>query len=213
MERNYPTESGGRIIPKNNDLQKRPTLISAISGALAAFIMGLILSYILLQVGVSAMMSSSSNNPLGSLGAGLAKGVISSYSFQLSGIIYYFAHGISLGAGALGSSKSMNIFMVMEQGRTSAPWLLLLLPFIALFSGGYISAKMAGVRGMNLGFKAGAYVALPYIVIMVLASSMFSVEVFIASINIDIPTTIFFSLVEGAIFGGIGGAYRGIKGG
>lgn len=213
LERDYPPESIGRITHTDNDFQKRPTLISAISGALAAFIMGLILSFILLQIGVIAMMSSSSNNPLGSLGAGLAKEVISSSSLQITGIIYYLAHGISLGAGALGSSRSMNIFMVMEQGRTSAPWLLFLLPFLALFSGGYISAKIAGVRGMNLGFKSGAYVALPYIVIMVLASSMFSLNIILASINIDIPTTIFFSLVEGIIFGGIGGAYKGIRGG
>ena len=211
-DRNYAPESGGRIIPKDNAFQKRPTLISAIFGALAAFIVGLILSYILLQVGVSAMMSSNSDDILGSLGAGLAKEIISQYYFQLSGIIYYLAHGISIGAGGLGQSESINIFMAMEESRTSEPWLLFLLPFLALFSGGYISAKIAGVRGKNLGFKSGAYVALPYTVIMVLASSMFSLNVIIASINIDIPTTIFFSLVEGAIFGGIGGAYKGIRG-
>lgn len=212
LERNYPAESGGRIISKDNDLQKRPTLISAIFGALAAFIVGLILSYILLQIGIIAMMSSSNNNPLAGLGAGLAKGVIDSSSFQITGMIYYFAHGISLGTGGLGSSQSMNIFMAMQQGRTSLPWLLFLLPFIALFIGGYTSAKIAGVRGMNSGFKSGAYVALPYLVIMVLASSMFSLNIILASINIDIPTTIFFSLILGVIFGGIGGAYKGIKG-
>jgi|GEM_PF-2871946 len=212
MERNYPMESRGRTTSADNDAQKRPTMISAISGALAAFIMGMILSYILLQVGVAAMMSSSGNNPLAGLGAGLAKGVIDSNSFQITGMIYYFAHGISLGAGALGSSKSMNIFMAMEQNGTSMPWLLFLLPFIALFIGGYTSAKIAGVKGMNSGFKSGAYVALPYLVIMVLASSMFSLNIILASINIDIPTTIFYSLILGAIFGGIGGAYKGIKG-
>lgn len=212
LERNYPQESIGRKTHTDNDFQKKPTLISAISGALAAFIVGMILSYILLQIGIIAMMSSSGNNPLAGLGAGLAKGVIDSSSFQITGMIYYFAHGISLGAGAMGSSQSINIFTAMQQGRTSLPWLLFLLPFIALFIGGYTSAKIAGVRGMNSGFKSGAYVALPYLVIMVLASSMFSLNIILASINIDIPTTIFFSLILGVIFGGIGGAYKGIKG-
>lgn len=212
LERNYPPESIGRITHMDTDFQKKPTLISAISGALAAFIVGMTLSYILLQVGVGAMMSSSGNNPLAGLGAGLAKGVIDSSSFQITGMIYYFAHGISLGAGAMGSSQSINIFTAMQQGRTSLPWLLFLLPFIALFIGGYTSAKIAGVGGVNSGFKSGAYVALPYLVIMVLASSMFSLNIILASINIDIPTTIFFSLILGVIFGGIGGAYKGIKG-
>lgn len=185
-------------------------IVPAIFGALTAFISGLILSYIFLLILLSSVPQNS-GNIFEDLGSGLAKNLVDSYSFQITGIIYYMAHGISLQASGFGRSESTNIFTI-EQGVNEPPYiLLLLLPFIALAIGGFISSKMAKSSGKSEGFKSGMIIAIPYTILMIIASSMFSINIILANISFEAGSIIFLSLIEGVIFGGIGGAILGSR--
>ncbi|AKB49691.1 hypothetical protein MSBRW_0438 [Methanosarcina barkeri str. Wiesmoor] len=197
-----------------NEDQIRNKLIFTIGGALTAFMVGIILSYITFTIGENMIVSSfSKGGALGSLGGSFAKGILNNYSLQLIGMIYYLSHGISINISSMGYSESVNIFSLMNYPESANATLLLLVPLISLLIGGYISAK--DTNELVSGIRAGAYVTLPYTLIMVLVSSIFSLNFSpfdYASIDVgpDIISTIFFSLITGVLYGGIGGAFRGL---
>jgi hypothetical protein len=199
-----------------NEDQIRNKLIFTIGGALTAFMVGIILSYITFTIGENTIVSSfSKGGALGSLGGSLAKGILNNYSLQLIGMIYYLSHGISINISSMGYSKSVNIFSLMNYPESANAMLLSLVPLISLLIGGYISAK--DTNELVSGIRAGAYVTLPYTLIMVLVSSIFSLNFSLfghLSIDVgpDIISTIFFSLITGVLYGGIGGAFRGLLG-
>ncbi|WP_155398089.1 hypothetical protein [Methanosarcina barkeri] len=190
-------------------------LIFTIGGALTAFMVGIILSYITFTIGENMIVSSfSKGGALGSLGGSLTKGILNNYTLQLTGMIYYLSHGIyiniqCINIRSMGLLEPVNIFSLMNYPESANAMLLLLVPLISLLIGGYISAK--GTNKLVSGIRAGAYVALPYTLIMALASFKFSLNFSIlGSISIDIISTIFFSLITGVLYGGIGGAFRGL---
>jgi hypothetical protein len=196
--------------------QIRNKLIFTIGGALTAFMVGIILSYITFTIGENMIVSSfSKGGALGSLGGSLTKGILNNYSLQLIGMIYYLSHGISINISSMGYSKSVNIFSLMNHPESANAMLLLLVPLISLLIGGYISAK--DTNELVSGIRAGAYVTLPYTLIMVLVSSIFSLNFSLfghlgIDVGPDIISTIFFSLITGVLYGGIGGAFRGLLG-
>jgi hypothetical protein len=199
-----------------NEDQIRNKLIFTIGGALTAFMVGIVLSYITFTIGENTIVSSfSKGGALGSLGGSLAKGILNNYSLQLIGMIYYLSHGISINISSMGYSKSVNIFSLMNYPESANAMLLLLVPLISLLIGGYISAK--DTNELVSGIRAGAYVTLPYTLIMVLVSSIFSLNFSLfghlgIDVGPDIISTIFFSLITGVLYGGIGGAFRGLLG-
>lgn len=181
------------------EYDNRQVIIPATYGAVAAFFIGIVLSMVIFQAVINGM---SSGNPLDNIGGGIAGGVAGSFNLQITGMIYYFAHGISLQTSSFGQTQAVNIFTVASQDFRVL--FLLLIPFVALFIGGYISARM-GKADEEEGFKYGASIAIPYAVVMILASSIFGINAIVANFGPDIVSTIIFSAIEGAIFGGIGG--------
>ncbi|MEN6521452.1 MAG: hypothetical protein ABFD46_09945 [Armatimonadota bacterium] len=186
----------------------------AASGAVVAAILGFGLSAWFHMLGLGLVVPSNGTHSTISQFVGRA------------GLNFYAIHHISIaGAGMPGGIPGLTLSILWPLTLWAA------VPAIALALGGLVSAKLAGAKDAGR-FTAGALVAIPYVIFLLIARPFFTAatsaihlpqfeiggwnpapELIAAKLIPAAGGTVFYGLIFGVIFGGIGalGGLAGVK--
>jgi hypothetical protein len=206
----------------------RPELYGAGMGALAAFALG-VLGFMALAIALGALALVSQQatitpNPLLSLATKGASGsavvifAVMALALPAGAILLALTTGASLSVALPGvnqlASQTFSFTSVGSQLHYPL-WYstALIIPFIALLTGGRVSARAAGATGAGRALVAGALMSLPFSVLLTLMAALSGFNVQVTALDttqgvsaaIAILPTFFISLLAAAVVGALGG--------
>ncbi|GHO46196.1 hypothetical protein KSX_43590 [Ktedonospora formicarum] len=218
---------------------RHPQIAGIITGGIASTLLGLFMALIA-ALGLHSQMHNASNlNYIPDVNlTPVHEGIFQGFTNFVNGLMRAVALlAYSCGAPIITHADRNNFYSLKNDsnqiwqqlggGLITHPWafVLLLIPIIALFVGGRISASISRVRGSGPGAIQGALIALPFTVLLIAFTlintnsmtlsgygSSYSSETTNAIITIsrgaNFGDVLLWGLVSGAITGALGGAYQ-----